>query len=112
MEMLKALRCVDIVRPYHELEYVSACKELQPDIFVIGQDWGDKPHNVDVELYLKSEGKKIIQVNYNPRTSSSEIKRNVMAQSAAPDLADDGIHQILLPKSISVPGYQGYPAPR
>lgn len=36
MEMLKALRCVDIVRPYHELEYVSGCKELKPDIFVIG----------------------------------------------------------------------------
>ena len=35
MEMLKALRCVDIVRPYHELEYVSGCKELNPDIFVI-----------------------------------------------------------------------------
>ncbi len=24
MEMLKALRCVDIVRPYYELEYVTA----------------------------------------------------------------------------------------
>jgi glycerol-3-phosphate cytidylyltransferase len=83
MEMLKALRCVDIVRPYYELEYVSACKELNPDIFVIGQDWGDKPHNFDVEFYLKSEGKKIIQINYNPRTSSTEIKQNVMAQAAA-----------------------------
>ena len=35
MEMLKALRCVDIVRPYYELEYASACKELDVDIFVI-----------------------------------------------------------------------------
>ncbi len=26
-EMLKALSCVDIVRPYYELEYVSACKD-------------------------------------------------------------------------------------
>ena len=41
-EMLKALSCVDIVRPYHELEYVSACKELNVDIFVIGGDWGNK----------------------------------------------------------------------
>lgn len=86
MEMLRSLRCVDIVRPYYELEYVSACKELSPDIFVIGQDWGDKPHNVDVEVYLKSEGKKIIQVNYNPRTSSTEIKQTVMAQAAVRDL--------------------------
>ena len=81
LEMLNALSCVDIVRPYHELEYVSGCKELNADIFVVGEDWGIKPHNIDVESYLKSEGKKIIQVLYNPRTSSSRIKQNTIAQS-------------------------------
>ena len=81
MEMLKALRCVDIVRPYDKLEYVSGCKELKADIFVIGEDWGNKPHNVAVESYLKLEGKQIKQVLYNPRTSSTRIKQNVMAQS-------------------------------
>ena len=80
-EMLRALRCVDIVRPYHELEYVSACRELNIDIFVIGEDWGNNPHNIAVESYLKTAGKKIIQVLYNPRTSSTQIKQNVMGQS-------------------------------
>ncbi len=80
-EMLQALRCVDIVRPYYELEYISACKELNVDIFVIGEDWGDKTHNIEVESYLKIEKKKIIQVRYNPRTSSSKIKQKVIAQS-------------------------------
>ena len=79
-EMLKSLRCVDIVRPYHELEYVSGCKELNVDIFVVGEDWGKKAHNVDVETYLKSEGKQIIKVLYNSRTSSTRIKQNVIAQ--------------------------------
>lgn len=41
-EMLQALRCVDIVRPYHELEYVSGCKELNVDIFVIGRELGQQ----------------------------------------------------------------------
>lgn len=81
MEMLKALRCVDIVQPYHKLEYVSGCKELKPDIFVIGEDWGDKQHNTDVESYLHAMGSKIIQVSYNPKTSSTKIKQNVIAQS-------------------------------
>ena len=81
MEMLKALRCVDIVRPYHELEYVSGCKELNVDIFVIGEDWGKKSHNIDVETYLASNGKKIIQVPYNSRTSSTRIKENTISQS-------------------------------
>lgn len=80
IEMLKALRCVDIVRPYDELEYVSGCKELNADIFVIGEDWGDKPHNLAVESYLRQTGKQIKQVLYNPRTSSSEIKANVRSQ--------------------------------
>lgn len=81
MEMLRALECVDIVIPYHELEYVSGCKEVKADIFVIGEDWGDKQHNLDVEAYLKSEDKKIVQVSYNPLTSSSKIKQNVIAQT-------------------------------
>ena len=81
MEMLRALRCVDIVRPYHELEYVSGCKELNADIFVIGADWGKKTHNTDVEFYLESNGKKVIQVLYDPRTSSTKIKQNTVGQS-------------------------------
>ena len=80
VEMLEALQSVDIVRPYYELEYVSACKELKPDIFVIGEDWGNKPHNIDVESYLKAEGIKIIKVSYNPKTSSTKIKQNVIDQ--------------------------------
>lgn len=81
MEMLRALSCVDIVRSYDELEYVSGCKEVGADIFVIGEDWGSKPHNLAVESYLKSAGKQIKQVLYNPRTSSTTIKKNVVAQT-------------------------------
>ena len=80
-EMLEALRCVDVVRPYYELEYVSACQALEVDIFVVGEDWGTKPHNIDVENYLKSTGKKIMQVFYNSRTSSTSIKQNVRDQT-------------------------------
>ena len=79
-EMLESLNCVTQVKPYYELEYVTACKDLDVDIFVIGEDWGHNPHNIAVENYLKSEGKKIVQVHYNPRTSSTKIKQNVIAQ--------------------------------
>ena len=80
MEMLQALRCVDIVRPYYELEYASACKELDVDIFVIGEDWGTAAHNLEVESLLKSTGKSIMQVGYNPLTSSTKIKKRTIAQ--------------------------------
>ena len=81
IEMLQALSCVDIVRPYHELEYVSGCKALNVDIFVIGEDWGKKPCNLAVDAYIKTTGKKLVQVRYNSRTSSTKIKRIILAQS-------------------------------
>jgi glycerol-3-phosphate cytidylyltransferase len=80
VEMLEALSCVDIVRPYHQLEYVSGCKAVDVDIFVIGEDWGKKPHNLDVTNYLRKIGKEIAQVTYNPRTSSTKIKKIVLSQ--------------------------------
>lgn len=80
MQMLKALRCVDIVRPYFELEYVSGCRALDVDIFVVGEDWGNKPHNIDVETYLASRGGEIVKVHYDLRTSSTQIKQNVLLQ--------------------------------
>jgi len=80
MQMLKALSCVDIVLPYHELDYIAVCKEVKADIFVIGEDWGKKPHNEGVENYLKAQGKKIVQVQYNPQNSSTKIKAQIIAQ--------------------------------
>lgn len=94
-EMLRALRCVDIVRPYYELEYVSACVELGVSIFVVGEDWGSNPHNVDVESYLKAQGKKIVRLIYNLRTSSTSIKNDVRAQKKVPIVVD-------APRAISV----------
>ncbi len=91
MEMLKALQCVDIVTSYNTLEYVSGCKEVNADIFVVGVDWGDKPHNIDVENYLKAEGKKIVQVSYNPRTSSTKIKQDVIAQAHIENLITETV---------------------
>ena len=74
VEMLQSLSCVDIVRPYHKLEYISGCKAVNVDIFVIGEDWGIEQHNLDVNNYIKKMGKKITQVSYNSRTSSTKIK--------------------------------------
>lgn len=84
VEMLQSLSCVDLVRPYHELEYISGCKAVNVDIFVIGEDWGNEPQNIDVNNYLKKIGKRIAQVSYNSRTSSTKIKEIVLAQAQIP----------------------------
>ena len=79
LEMLHALRCVDIVLPYHELDYIEVCKEVKADIFVIGEDWGRKPHNKGIEDFLKSQGKEVVQIQYSPRNSSTKIKKDVLS---------------------------------
>ena len=53
---------------------------MNPDIFIIGEDWGRDKHNIDVENYLNSRGKEIIKVSYNPQTSSTKIKQTVISQ--------------------------------
>jgi len=88
MQMLKALRCVDIVLPYHKLDYIDVCKQVKADIFVVGEDWGRKPHNEGVENYLKNHGKKVVQVRYNPRNSSTQIKKLISAQYQAGQLVN------------------------
>ena len=65
MEILEALSCVDVVHCYHELEYVSECKKVKADIFIVGEDWGNQPHNMTVEAYLKAEGKQIVLAQPN-----------------------------------------------
>ena len=79
MEMLQALGCVDMVLPYHELDYIEVCKEVKADIFVIGEDWGRKPHNQGIEDFLKSQGKEVVQIQYSPRNSSTKIKKDVLS---------------------------------
>ncbi|CAC9580972.1 Glycerol-3-phosphate cytidylyltransferase (EC 2.7.7.39) [uncultured Gammaproteobacteria bacterium] len=80
IEMLLALSCVDVVIPYHELDYLSVCKKVKADIFVIGEDWGRKTHNQDVENYFNIKGKKVVQIKYSPKNSSTQIKKDVIAK--------------------------------
>ena len=80
LEMLMALKCVDIVRPYYKLEYISGCNALNADVFVVGEDWGVKPHNIAVEAHLKAKGKKVVKIVYDLRTSSTQIKNTAIAQ--------------------------------
>lgn len=80
MEMLQALECIDDVHSYDELEYVSACEKYDVDIFVVGEDWGNDSHNTAVEKFLKSKGKKIVQVTYSSENSSAQIKQDVLDQ--------------------------------
>ena len=80
MQMLRALRCVDIVRPYFELEYISGCEALGVDIFVAGEGWGQHSCDRELEKHLKSKGCEIVKLKYDLRTSSTQIRHSVRTQ--------------------------------
>mgnify|MGYP000636569389 CR=1 FL=1 len=66
----------------YELEYGSGCRTVAADIFVVGEAWGKKAHNLAVEAYLLDQGSEIVKVQYDLRTSSTQIKQTVMVQPA------------------------------
>jgi glycerol-3-phosphate cytidylyltransferase len=80
IEMLSALRCVDKVEPYFNLDYISTCKELKIDTFVADEDWSDEIHNLELEKYFKKGGRKFIKADYCPHNSSIKIKNDTIAQ--------------------------------
>ncbi len=43
----------ELLRTPNELDYLTVCEKVKADIFVIGEDWGGKPHNKDVENYFR-----------------------------------------------------------
>jgi glycerol-3-phosphate cytidylyltransferase len=80
VQMLKSLACVDIVIPYYELDYLEICKQVKADVFVVGEDWGRKKHNLEIENYLNLHNKDIIKIKYSAENSSTQIKKDVIAQ--------------------------------
>lgn len=80
IKMLNALECVDKVEPYYNLDYISTCKKFEIDTFVVGKNWKNRIHNLEVEKYLKNEGKRFIRADCFMFNTSVKIKREVVCQ--------------------------------
>lgn len=82
MQRRRALRFVDAVKPYYDLEYGSGFRTVAADIFVVGEAWGNKAHNFAVEAHMMDQGGEIGKVQSDLRTASTQIKQTVKAQPA------------------------------
>ncbi len=71
IEIIKALKQPDIVIPQHSLEQSQLVKNLNIDMFVIGDDWLGKYD------YLKDLGVKVFYFPYGKGTSSTKIKEQI-----------------------------------
>lgn len=51
--LLKALRCVSLVEPYYELEFLTLLNRHRPDVLVVGEEWGIEPRHMDALAWME-----------------------------------------------------------
>lgn len=89
--IVKGLKYPDLVIPQHTLEHTNTVKNLNIDIFVIGDDWLGKYD------YLKDHGVKVFYMPYGKGISSTNLKERIYAQYKAL-LLDSDFHPIPEPR--------------
>lgn len=85
--IIAALKYPDIVIPQRSLEHTERVKDLNIDIFVVGDDWRGKYD------YLRDLGVKVFYFPYGAGVSSSKLKQEITEQySKLKQTADDHIN--------------------
>lgn len=74
-EIVRALACVDVVIPQHDVSKVDACKRLKFNRLFVGDDWYQDPKWDKYEAELQSLGASVIYYPYTSGTSSSKINQ-------------------------------------
>ncbi|NQY63567.1 MAG: adenylyltransferase/cytidyltransferase family protein [Alteromonadaceae bacterium] len=72
--IIEALKYPDVVIPQRSLEHTLRVKDLNIDIFVIGDDWRGKYD------YLRDLGVKVFYFPYGAGVSSSKLKTQIFNQ--------------------------------
>jgi len=72
--IVSALKYPDVVIPQRSLEHTERVKDLNIDIFVIGDDWKGKYD------YLRDQGIKVFYFPYGAGVSSSKLKGQIANQ--------------------------------
>lgn len=72
--IIEALKYPDVVIPQRSLEHTERVKDLNIDIFVVGDDWKGKYD------YLRSLGVKVFYFPYGAGISSSNLKNKIFEQ--------------------------------
>lgn len=71
LQIIEALKPVDIVIPQHTLDHTEIVKKLHIDAFVVGDDWYGKYD------YLEELGVKVFYFPYGNGVSSSSLKKTI-----------------------------------
>jgi len=74
IEIIKGLKSPDLVIPQRSLEHTQRVRDLNIDVFVVGDDWRGKYD------YLREMGVKVFYFPYGEGVSSSNLKERIYEQ--------------------------------
>lgn len=74
ISIIKGLKAPDLVVPQRSLEHTQRVKDLNIDVFVVGDDWRGKYD------YLRDLGVKVFYFPYGSGISSSNLKQKIFDQ--------------------------------
>ncbi len=77
LAILQALRAPDVVIPQHSLDHREKVKNLNMDVFVVGDDWRGKFD------YLEEMGVQVFYFPYGLGVSSTELKDRIIERYKA-----------------------------
>ena len=79
MEIVRAIKYVDVVIPQERLCKIEAKQKIKFDILFVGDDWYNKSIWIKYERKLKQLGVQVIYLPYTKRTSSTIISNTLEA---------------------------------
>ena len=86
--LVKALKYPDIVIPQHSLDHHDKVKNLNFDVFVVGDDWAGRFD------YLKEQGVSVVYFPYGQGVSSSGLKQKIYKEYSKMQKRADNHFQI------------------
>lgn len=74
LKMIQVLNCVNVGVPYYTLNFLPHLTSFNPDILVVGEDWGKDIRHKDAEDWVKLLNRRLVKLPYTDGISSTLIK--------------------------------------
>lgn len=75
--ILKALKYVDKVVPCNDFSPMKQLKELQPNVYILGEEWV-QAHSEEIKFVKSYEGTVVVTKNYTKYLHSSHIRKRIL----------------------------------
>ena len=80
MTVLKAVKYVDVVIPYHDFDYAYVLCSLDADVFVLNKSHKEKRHLEAIE-FQRDRGRRVVLLPRTKGVSSKDVRKRIGGDS-------------------------------